>query len=446
MTIASTTSVIQYSPNGSTFAFAFPYLFLDNSHIQVIVTSALGVDTTLALTTNYTLVGAGLPGGGTVTCLVAPAAGTRLTIRRVVPVTQLVDYVANDAFPAETHEGALDKLTMIVQQISTSPGSDISRSIKFPSTEPTSANTTLPNNIDRRGMVISFDPTTGDMLVTQELGTWQGSWLTGSAYLPRDLFFDPVTSDVYIVVSAHTSSTIAGDLASGKISLVIASTHSSAQAACAASAAAALVSQNAAAVSAAAALVSQNAAAGSAAAALVSQNAASGSAAAALVSQNAAAASAANPLVPTNDKVCGWFRYGTSDQTITALSEEQVSIGSTLFSNEAVGEWNAMAGTWTVGVAGLYALGCGFMSGFNIWPIISRVRGGVRTRIVSGGGDGIAAGSKMEVAGIALLAVGDVITFRAYNWDVANKDILGAAGSDPCDNPHMYCYLLSRTP
>ena len=44
------------------------------------------------------------------------ATNERLTILRAVPATQEADYVQNDAFPAESHERALDKLTMIAQQ------------------------------------------------------------------------------------------------------------------------------------------------------------------------------------------------------------------------------------------------------------------------------------------------------------------------------------------
>ena len=47
----------------------------------------------------------------------APAAGTTLVIRRNTALTQETDYVANDPFPAETHEDALDKLNMQTQEL-----------------------------------------------------------------------------------------------------------------------------------------------------------------------------------------------------------------------------------------------------------------------------------------------------------------------------------------
>lgn len=42
-----------------------------------------------------------------------------MLIVRDVPATQAIDYLANDAFPAETHEKGLDKLTVLAQQLAT---------------------------------------------------------------------------------------------------------------------------------------------------------------------------------------------------------------------------------------------------------------------------------------------------------------------------------------
>lgn len=105
-----------YAGAGTTGPFTVSFRFLENSHIQVIKTSSAGVDTTLALTADYTVAGAGGT-SGTVTLLTALAVGEKLTIVRNVPFTQDADYVQNDAFPAESHERALDKLTMQTQQL-----------------------------------------------------------------------------------------------------------------------------------------------------------------------------------------------------------------------------------------------------------------------------------------------------------------------------------------
>lgn len=117
MTVSSTTNPrIQYNGNGSTTAFPTGFIFGSSADLVVIKTSTSGVDTTQTINTHYTVTG-GSGSTGTVTMLTAPASGEYLTIYRDTALTQLVDYVENDAFPAETHEGALDKLTRIVQEI-----------------------------------------------------------------------------------------------------------------------------------------------------------------------------------------------------------------------------------------------------------------------------------------------------------------------------------------
>lgn len=116
MTVQSQTSRISYAGNGVTLQFAVPFRFLADSHLLVVLRSALGVETTQVLTTNYTVAGARSQSGGAVGMLVAPAAGTTLVITRNVPLTQLIDYKANDPFPEESAEDGLDQLTMALQQ------------------------------------------------------------------------------------------------------------------------------------------------------------------------------------------------------------------------------------------------------------------------------------------------------------------------------------------
>lgn len=104
-----------YAGAGTTGPFTVTFRFLDNSHLQVIRTAS-GVDTTLVLNTDYTVSGAG-GSSGTVTLATALAVGQSLTIIRNVPFTQLADYVAGDAFPAQSHEDALDLVVMQTQQL-----------------------------------------------------------------------------------------------------------------------------------------------------------------------------------------------------------------------------------------------------------------------------------------------------------------------------------------
>jgi hypothetical protein len=53
--------------------------------------------------------------GGTIEYFIAPPVDQQLTIYRSVPRTQDLDYTRYDPFDSESHEDALDKLTMMMQ-------------------------------------------------------------------------------------------------------------------------------------------------------------------------------------------------------------------------------------------------------------------------------------------------------------------------------------------
>ena len=116
MTVASTQTKIIYAGNGSTASFAIPFRFVSGDDIEVVLSGPDG-ERTLTPTTDYALTGAGGSHGGACTLAAAPLAGETLVIRRNPSLVQEVDYLENDAFPAETHEAALDKLTMICQAL-----------------------------------------------------------------------------------------------------------------------------------------------------------------------------------------------------------------------------------------------------------------------------------------------------------------------------------------
>ena len=115
MSVSSSTSRIVYAGNNSLVtAYAVPFYFEENAHLNAIAKTAAGVETVVTLT-NHT--GAGNENGGTVRTAVAVPTTSTLTIYREVPFTQNTSYEENDAFPAASHERALDKLTTITQQL-----------------------------------------------------------------------------------------------------------------------------------------------------------------------------------------------------------------------------------------------------------------------------------------------------------------------------------------
>lgn len=118
MTVISAQSNVIYTGDGSSKQFTIPFYFLESSHIRVIATDLAGNVTEPVQNVAYTVSGAGVQSGGSALFVTAPVNGVRLLIQRVVPATQMTDYQPNDDFPAESHERALDKLTMLAQQSS----------------------------------------------------------------------------------------------------------------------------------------------------------------------------------------------------------------------------------------------------------------------------------------------------------------------------------------
>lgn len=160
MTISTTTSRASYNGNGVTTVFSVPFRFFASSDLVVeLVTVSTGASTTLALTTHYTVTGADDESGGSLTMLTAPAVGERLVIRRVITATQEVDYVSGDPFPAETHERALDRLTMLSQQ-----GEEVTaRALVFPSGDTASGE--IPAVVTRANKLLGFN-SSGELEVT----------------------------------------------------------------------------------------------------------------------------------------------------------------------------------------------------------------------------------------------------------------------------------------
>ena len=290
MTVTSTNQKVQFNGNGSTTVFAYNFKIFAQTDLSVILRSAAGTETVQQLTTNYTVSGVGEASGGNVTMGTAPASGTTLTILRVQPNLQGLDLVPNDPFPAGSMEDALDKLTFMVQ----THDEEIGRSIKASKTNVIADSEFTVSATDRANKLFSFD-SSGNLSIAQELGTYRGDWAASTAYAVRDLAKDTSTGNIFICVTAHTSSgsqPLTTNTDSAKWALIVdAASATTSQNAAAASATAAASSATAAASSATTSGNSATAAASSATAAASSATSAGSSATAAASSATSAASS-----------------------------------------------------------------------------------------------------------------------------------------------------------
>ncbi len=116
--------------------------------------------------------------------------------------TQTTDYTPNDPFPASSHEDALDKLTLLAQD----QQDELNRAIKLSRTNTMTSTEFTVGATDRANKVLAFD-SSGELAVTQELGTFKGTdaTVTTAAYVERDIIKSTTTAqlnNIYICVAA----------------------------------------------------------------------------------------------------------------------------------------------------------------------------------------------------------------------------------------------------
>lgn len=105
-----------YSGNDIADTFSYTFKIQDETELSVFETDDQGVETELVLDTDYTVNNVG--NNGTVTRVTGPLpSGYEWYIRSNYEETQLTAFQSQGAFFPDIHEAAMDKLTMLVQQI-----------------------------------------------------------------------------------------------------------------------------------------------------------------------------------------------------------------------------------------------------------------------------------------------------------------------------------------
>ena len=158
MTISSTTRIAgPFVGNGTASAFPFTFKVFAAGDLDVIrLATSTGVETTLVLTTDYTValnIDQDSNPGGTVTLVAGPlATGFTLTITSDIANLQPTDLTTQGGFYPEVITDSFDRATIQIQQMA----GDVSRSIKAPISDG-SPDMELPAASVRANTFLAFD-------------------------------------------------------------------------------------------------------------------------------------------------------------------------------------------------------------------------------------------------------------------------------------------------
>ena len=361
LSISDTSPRVQYTATSGQTTFTVPFEFFADADLLVINTNAGGVDTTLTLATSpssatqYSVTGAGVSGGGSITLGAGATLNDKYTILRNLAVSRTSDFPVSGNFPIETLNTELDKIVAMIQQNER----DFNFTVKAKAATSTAYGLTFPELVANKLLTVN---SAGNALeFSQEIGAFKGNWSASTAYVQRDIVKDTSTNNIFIANTSHTSSgseplTTNTDSAKWDLLVDAASATTSATNA-AASATAAASSATAAANSATAAATSEtnagtsetNAATSATTASTQASNASTSATNAATSETNAAtsATSAASSATTATTQASAASTSATNAAASATTATTQASAASTSATNAATSETNAATSATT---------------------------------------------------------------------------------------------------
>lgn len=132
---------VQYLADGVQSAFTFPFAIFADNDLEVWQDENLQSG-------GYTVSGAGISTGGTALFATPPTAGTRITLRRRLPIRRTTDYQADGLIRAKTLNDEMDYQVAALQQVA----EVTERSLRRSATSSSLADLTLPEPAPNRGL------------------------------------------------------------------------------------------------------------------------------------------------------------------------------------------------------------------------------------------------------------------------------------------------------
>ncbi|MDQ5915234.1 MAG: hypothetical protein QG584_1125, partial [Pseudomonadota bacterium] len=168
---------VQYTAAAAQTDFDYPFPIFADADLVVDVDGV-----TQALTTDYTVTGAGDDTGGTITFLSAMAGSEVVTIYRDLAIERLTDFQQNGRFSSASFNDELDKIIMIQQQLS----ARIKRALRLSNVDSVSdADMELPVAASRADKFLYFNAQgEPEMAVAVTAGTVLSQSTIGAALYP----------------------------------------------------------------------------------------------------------------------------------------------------------------------------------------------------------------------------------------------------------------------
>lgn len=119
MTVPIETRSVEYDGDGLATDFPIPFAYLEDAHVRVTYTPAVGASSVLVNGANpgYIISDGNVKDCYPVSASVPCETGATITVERVVPITQTLDLVQAGTLDAEVLEENLDKTVMGLQQL-----------------------------------------------------------------------------------------------------------------------------------------------------------------------------------------------------------------------------------------------------------------------------------------------------------------------------------------
>ena len=161
ITISDTEPRVQYTASSGQTAFSVPFEFFTVADIKVFNgTTALSYNASPSSASQYSVTGAGVSGGGSITLGGGATLNDVITIFRDLGIARSTDFPTSGAFQIDSLNTELDKIIAMIQQVER----DLKFSPKAAATTSNTFNLTLPNlvankilSVNSAGTALEFD-------------------------------------------------------------------------------------------------------------------------------------------------------------------------------------------------------------------------------------------------------------------------------------------------